>query len=217
MTAKLVCGKTKSNVPTVAKQEDQLTSSDKKQLEQLDKYIKEKMRCFLEVGMALKTVQDIWHKKGKGCADFFHVPTFEAYIKSRYEFGKSYGYRLIECADVIIELKSSPIGDSLPDNECQCRVLAKIPEGEVADVWSAVVKESKRGSPITASMIKSVARKMGYFNSRITNIKPPPPDTITINLECGSDELIKLGLGKLKLLRSLCDEAISTLEEGDVQ
>jgi hypothetical protein len=104
-------------------------------------------RRFFETGRALKTIRD---EKLYRLALF---DSFESYVRRRWEMGKSQAYRLIEAGAVIDNL--SPIGDELPANEAQARVLARLAPAEQRRVWREFLES---GAERTASNIAMFVR-----------------------------------------------------------
>ena len=85
------------------------------QINRLESIIESNQRNFHSVGQALKEIRDNHFYRNLG------FDSFESYVKNRWDIGKSHAYRLIDAAQVIDNL--SPIGDILPVNEAQCRLL----------------------------------------------------------------------------------------------
>jgi len=98
---------------------------------------------FHEIGKALKEIKDSRLYK----LNLFD--SFEAYTRARWDMGKSQAYRLIEAYQVINNL--SPIGDILPSNESQVRLLAPFDSMEQRKIWKAFLKSAME---ITAPNIK---------------------------------------------------------------
>ena len=116
----------------------------------LEKIIDRSRRRFYETGSALKRIRD---EKLYKAALF---DSFEFYVRSRWEMGKSQAYRLIEASAVMDNL--SPIGDDLPANEAQARALARLSAKEQKRVWRAFLES---GLEKTASNIERIARAAG--------------------------------------------------------
>mgnify|MGYP003393778473 CR=1 FL=1 len=105
-------------------------------------------QTFVEVGLALKRIRD---RKS-----YLHgFPTFEKYISERWNYGKTYAYRLINGAEVFSEL--SKVSKVLPQNEAQVRPLIGIPSESLAKVWEKVEREVGTGR-LTAEAIQNAAR-----------------------------------------------------------
>jgi hypothetical protein len=119
----------------------------REELLRLEKTIDRSRRRFYETGLALGRIRD-----GK----LYEVALFRgfaAYVRSRWEMGKSQAYRLIDASAVIENL--SPIGDELPANEGQARVLARLAPAEQRRVWRDFLES---GAERTASNIAAFVR-----------------------------------------------------------
>jgi len=99
---------------------------------------------FHEMGKALKEIRDNRLYK----LNLFN--SFEVYTRARWDMGKSQAYRLIDAYQVVNNL--SPIGDILPSNESQIRILAQLNPIEQRKIWKAFLKTSME---ITAPNIKN--------------------------------------------------------------
>jgi hypothetical protein len=92
-------------------------------------------------------------RDGRLCRDEY--ATFEDYCRERWGSNRAHAYRLIEAAATVAEL--SPIGDTPPPtNEAQARELARIPQGQRAEVWQRVTEQ--HGNRVTAQHIREAAR-----------------------------------------------------------
>jgi hypothetical protein len=98
---------------------------------------------FHEIGKALKEIRDSRLYK----LNLFN--SFEAYVRARWDMGKSQAYRVIEAYQVVNNL--SPIGDILPSNESQVRPLVPLDPIEQRKIWKAFLKSAME---ITAPNIK---------------------------------------------------------------
>ncbi len=119
-------------------------------LRRLEKVIDASRRRFYETGAALGRIRD---EKLYKAALF---DSFGSYVRQRWEMGRSQAYRLIEASGVVKNL--SPIGDALPANEAQARVLAGLPPAEQKRVWREFLES---GAEQTASNIKRFVRANG--------------------------------------------------------
>ena len=82
-------------------------------------------------------------------------PSFEAYLKSRCNLGKSYAYQLIEAHGVIEKVKLLEV--KIPrateiSNERQCRALAKVPDDRLECVVEKACELSGE-KPLTAKIL----------------------------------------------------------------
>lgn len=132
---------------------DRLSGADRKEFRRCESIIKRGVRTFIDVGNALKVIQENQYYREK-------YQTFEQYCKERWEFSRAHAYRLIESAKVVETLSGS--GDledeSLPGRESQVRELSKIQDETARQiVWEKAVSaatESNDGK-ITAKIIAS--------------------------------------------------------------
>jgi len=112
-------------------------------LTRLENLIARNQCRFHEIGKALKEIKDSRLYK----LNLFD--SFEAYTRVRWDMGKSQAYRLIEAYQVVNNL--SPIGDILPSNESQVRLLVPFDPMEQRKIWKAFLKSAME---ITAPNIK---------------------------------------------------------------
>lgn len=155
----------------------------KRSLEQHEEIIESGVKSFIDVGRSLMAIRD---EKLYGTAH----DTFEAYCKTRWGFGKSQAYRMIESAVVVSDL--SPTGDTgsnksggksaiVPENERQARAVAdSAPDAKTrAVVWKASVasapKDSAGNPVITAAVIKKAAEAIVGPKAREPGDEPPEP------------------------------------------
>lgn len=115
-------------------------------LAHLEAIIAARHRDFFELGRALSEIkQDRLYRLAL-------YESFEAYVKARWDMGRSQAYRLIEAYQVVSNL--SPIGDILPANESQTRPLARLAPLEQRAAWKRFLST---GNDLTASNIKAAA------------------------------------------------------------
>lgn len=112
-------------------------------LTRLENLIARNQCRFHEIGKALKEIRDSRLYK----LNLFN--SFEAYVRARWDMGKSQAYRVIEAYQVVNNL--SPIGDILPSNESQVRPLVPLDPIEQRKIWKAFLKSAME---ITAPNIK---------------------------------------------------------------
>ena len=114
------------------------------QIERLESIIASNQRNFHFVGQALKAIRDHHFYRNLG------FDSFESYVKNRWDIGKSHAYRLIDAANVVDHL--SPIGDILPRNEAQCRLLSPFESFDQRKIWRAFVQT---GLALTARQLRN--------------------------------------------------------------
>ena len=148
---------------------DGLSSEEKKTFRQCETVIRKGVKTFVQVGVALKEIQDqqLYREKHS---------TFDEYCKQRWEMSRSYAYRLIDSAKIAKELttttsenKMSPMGDKSgkigdnksdsPKSERQVRPLRQLRSVHARrEVWDSAVKASRNGMP-TAAVVEELAAK----------------------------------------------------------
>jgi len=115
------------------------------ELERLEGIIRRNLQSFYEVGRALMEIRDSGLYR-----DVLGFDTFEAYCRERWDFTRSYAYRLMDSASVIEVV--SPIGDIKPTNESQTRPLARLEPDQQREAWAKAVEtapEGKEKIPLT--------------------------------------------------------------------
>lgn len=131
--------------------EDALTDDEYTDLERLETTISKGLDTFVEVGNALAEIRD------RKLYRQYHA-TFAAYCEEQWEMGKSQAYRLIDAADVVTELETSPNGDTvpLPTTEAQARALSEVAPEKRADV----MKEATKDGPATGPKIRAAGAEL---------------------------------------------------------
>jgi hypothetical protein len=154
------------------------------QINRLESIIKSNQRNFHSVGKALKAIRD----------NHFHCnlgfDSFESYAKNRWDIGKSHAYRLIDAAQVVENL--SPIGDIVPLNEAQCRLLAPFESLQQRQIWREFLK---LGVALTARQLRNFIS--GYTGQRNT----PRYDRIETISDCYQKAVFEI-LYQIRVARS---------------
>lgn len=159
---------------------DALTAEQKDRLAYLEGRIAKNFMAFVEVGMALKEIRDN-HL-------FIEThPTFEMYVRDKYEIAKNTANQKIQAAEVLMMLQPVPpdadslVGGQLtaiavnPDdetappeynllpNEAQARKLAELPPKDRPDAWKRACQRGiERHGRVTAKTVAEVvAEKLG--------------------------------------------------------
>jgi hypothetical protein len=114
------------------------------QIKRLESIIASNQRNFHCLGQALKAIRDHHLYRNLG------FDSFESYVKNRWDIAKSHSYRLIDAANVIDNL--SPIGDILPLNEAQCRLLSPFESFDQRKIWCAFLQT---GVALTARRLRN--------------------------------------------------------------
>ncbi len=140
------------------------------ELEQLEKVIATGYTSYIDVGKALKEIEEKKYYQIK-------YDTFEAYYSDRWEFKRAHAYRLINAAKVIENL--SPIGDILPITESQVRPLTRLKTPEKQrEAWLKVIETAPNGK-ITAAHVERIVMEM------LGKTEPVAPPVEPINKETG--------------------------------
>jgi hypothetical protein len=122
------------------------------ELEQLENVIKKNIGAFYEVGVALTEIRD------RGLyRDVLGYETFEAYCKARWDFSRSYAYRLIDSANTVDVV--SPIGNIRPATESQTRPLARLEPDQQREAWQKAVETAPEGK-VTAAHVAKIVKGM---------------------------------------------------------
>ena len=136
-----------------------VTGMQQDRLTYLENIIASNQRRFYEIGKALKEIRDSRLYK------LTFYATFEAYVRARWDIGRSQAYRLIDAYSVVGNL--SPIGDILPGNENQTRPLMQLDTTEQRKIWKDFLNT---GMDINARNIKN------FINERNAKEKSKPAD-----------------------------------------
>lgn len=129
---------------------DPLSDAEYDDLEKLETTISKGLDTFVEVGNALAEIRD------RRLYRQYHT-SFAAYCEQQWDMGKSQAYRLIDAAEIVAELETSPNGDTpLPATEAAARAL-----GEVAPEKRAeTMREAAKEGPATARKIREAAAEV---------------------------------------------------------
>jgi len=114
-----------------------------KQLHTFETVIKEQQSNFYVLGKTLSKIKDLRLYKHIG------FKTFAGYTIKRLDIKKSHAYRMINASKVMDNL--SPIGDLLPQNEAQARLLAQFDNYTQRKLWQ---KFLDTGMALTTSNIR---------------------------------------------------------------
>ena len=158
-------------------------------LEQLERKIEVGLRVlrqtFFEVGLALKMVKERELYLSKGYSNYV------AYCTGEWKLNKSYAYDLLKAADVVTNLipqiETNPQNFSaiaeklnypLPQNESQCRELAKLKNSELQkQVWDDVVNSTSEAKITAVTIRKAIALRQTSKDSS-HNLSIPPLETV---------------------------------------
>ena len=137
-----------------------LAKEDRAYLQEREKTIDAGRRTFLEVGQALIEIRD--YRDG---LLYKRYGTFEKYCQERWEFGRSYAFRLMDAAEIYQEMlprgnTDGEVASMLPTTEKQIRSLKKLPTAELRfDAWSRAVQAAGE-RPVFARDVEREVRKL---------------------------------------------------------
>lgn len=142
---------------------DLLNVQEQERLKNCELVIKTGLETFYQVGQALLEIQE-----NKLYRQEFN--TFDEYLQGRWGFKQSQAYRLMDSANVILNLKSSPIGE-LPTNENQTRYLAQLDSDLQGYVWSNIINTFEA---VTGKIVEQEVKKHKQLNEAIKEVKSKP-------------------------------------------
>lgn len=120
-------------------------------------------QAFYLAGQALKLLRD------KRLYRETH-PSFEAYVRDRFDFSRAAAYYLISASKVVDNLKCQQFVDTnqciniLPTKESQCRPLAKLPPEQQRQVWNNALRKSQGRVP-SARLVKEAIKQINSVDS----------------------------------------------------
>jgi len=161
-----------------------LEREDAFELSRCEEVIARGWKTFIEVGRALTTIRDRkLYREQAG--------TFEAYCRSKWDYGKSQVYHLIGAAEVVSHL-STIVDIPLPKHESRVRPLVGLEAEQARDAWLEAVRKSGI-KPVTATAVRqSVAtfrkKKRRSIRAGGGGQKKKPADTLLDMLEEGIRE-----------------------------
>jgi hypothetical protein len=132
---------------------EDLTKTDHKKLVALENIIEVGLRTFSDVGNALLQIRD----------EQLYRPqynSFEDYCEEKRDMDHSHACRLMHSAQVIENLKSSPIGELLPQNEAQARPLALLPPEQQSEAWNKAVRSAPEGKTPSAGLVQRIVDRI---------------------------------------------------------
>lgn len=147
-----------------------LSVSDRKYLRTREQIVTSGIRASIAAAQALFEIHN--HKDGILWRNTF--PTFEAYCRAKWEYGKAHAYRLVECGKFVGELeRQSPKGDTeawMPRSETHVRPLLALPKEERVDRWMEIVAETPPAE-LTGRQVTKLAKQ--HADGSVTE-KPVP-------------------------------------------
>lgn len=179
---------------------DYLSTSEAGRLAELETVIERGLQTFIEVGNALMEIRNSRLYRQR-------YATFEEYCQERWDLRKSRIYQLMDAAEVVENLKSSPLAElssgniPLPVNEAQARPLAKLEVELQRQAWQRAVETAPEGR-ITARHVETVVREL--------QAAPVEPDSFVCP-RCGQ-RAVQLNEGVM-CLNEACQTSWATLAE----
>lgn len=128
-----------------------LTPVEKEQLVDYETTIERGLTTFYEVGNAFVAIKQRKLYRAE-------YRTFEEYCREKWKISQQHAHRMIDAAAVVDNLKSSPIGELLPENENQARALTGLEPDQQRQVWAKAVDTAPNGK-VTAQHIKDVRQQ----------------------------------------------------------
>lgn len=156
----------------------EMTAPEKSDLRRCEKVIEKGLGTFIEVGRSLKEISENKLYRDK------HL-TFEAYVKSRWDMGKSRAYQLIDAVDLDEQIKKSTMVDKIElKNERQARELSDIPEDSLETVIDKAVELAGDETPNSTHIKKA---KKEVLTPPATNGKTDLPKAKDSGTKPGGD------------------------------
>lgn len=104
--------------------------------------------------------------------------TFSAWCLESFGWQRSHVHQILDAGRVIRRLQIRNV-EQLPQRESHCRALRLVPASRIADVWAAVIAESKdTNRAITGHMIRRIAKSSSRDPNRNND-----PDAVIERLE----------------------------------
>jgi len=149
-----------------------MSKEETARLDELEAVIKQDLKGFIRVGMALKEIRESRLYKGKYAA-------WPDYLKSEWDISKSYANYQIESSDVVMNLQENghncghfetdkpqknAIMEALfddipfPRNEAQARPLALLAPVQQVSAWEQVLRRT--GGRVTAAAVTKVVQEI---------------------------------------------------------
>jgi hypothetical protein len=151
--------------PTVGK----LTAEQQTKLAGFEQTIEKGLGSFVDVGLALKAIQDDKLYETEPEQDF------PRYCKTRWRMSKAYAHRLIHAAEFVEKLKKLDGNKAVtvfPINESQVRpIVEKLRGNQWVSTWKEVIKQVGDGAITAAIVAKVVREKLGDPAPRVTGAR----------------------------------------------
>lgn len=160
-----------------------LSESEKLELNALEGMVQRGLRAFWEIGKALHQIRDKRLYR-------FSYETFEEYCINRWEMSRRSAYYLIEASLVYDNVNHG--SQILPANERQARPLTALTPSQQRKVWSQVIATAPNGK-ITAIHVDKVVKEFQSTNgvskfkangTKTARKEPTPEIPVVNNLNC---------------------------------
>ena len=145
--------------PPETKDMQPLTKKERAYLEERERIVTTGVRASIAAAKALFEI----HNYDGGRLWYREFPSFEAYCRARWQYGKTHSYRLVECGSFVADLEKepeaqSPNGDWLPKSEGQIRSIGLIPRVQRVPFWRKIHAETEPGK-LTAIVVTCKAKE----------------------------------------------------------
>lgn len=134
----------------------QLNGDEKSRLAELEQLIEENMVGWINVGFALKEIQELRLYRTTHAS-------FESYVKARFDVAKATAYQYIQGAIVFDTVRNCGHELSmLPEKESQARPLTRLSSEEAADAWirSLDLAREEELDTVPARIVERVVRNL---------------------------------------------------------
>ena len=151
--------------------EGNLTASEQRSLQECEAVVSKGWQTFVEVGKALAIIRN-------DCLYRHDYRTFEDYCRKKWQYHRSYAYRLIAAAELVTHL--SPKGDKSPKQETQVRPLLGLPLDQASAAWNRAVVAAE-GGEVTANLVKKAAAEFRKREAATKKQTKPPKKQAQLN------------------------------------
>lgn len=143
---------------TIDAQEARLKQERAERLHYHEERIERGLAAFAEAADSWRTIRD-----EALYTDTY--PSFEAYCKARWNFGKSRGYQLMASVNVIENMSTFVDSLPLPEREYHTRPMTGLEPREAAIVWTVVhqIAVDTNGGKVTGAVVKRVVKAFDEF------------------------------------------------------
>lgn len=146
-------------------------------------------------------------------------PTFETYIRDRFDFTRAAAYYLIDAFQVVENLKCQQIVDIckvLPTKESQCRPLAKLSPEKQREAWNKAVELAKNRVP-SAKRVKEAVKSLIGENQTEKELDPKKNKELLYKPGNGIDYVVQLDEDTYKMLQAFQDKMGTATKNGAIR